>query len=138
MTTVNAISSNKAARGAKHTCQECEVRFYDLLRNPIVCPSCGAVHIPAVQPAMDAGRRAAPAGKTGWRQSGKRPSPVLPPEAVPEDAVRPEAAAADDLEVGTDEVADAAPEDDIVLDPEADEADVSDLVEHDVEEPKEG
>jgi hypothetical protein len=100
MTTANAISSNKAARGAKHTCQECEVRFYDLLRNPIVCPSCGAVHIPAVQPAMDAGRRAAPAGKTGWRQSVKRPSPVLP-EAVPEDAVRPEAAAADDIESPT-------------------------------------
>jgi hypothetical protein len=56
------------------------------------------------------------------------------PEAVPEDAVRPEAAAADDIEVATEEGADAAPEDDIVLDPEADEADVSDLVEHDVEE----
>jgi uncharacterized protein (TIGR02300 family) len=135
MTTANAISASKAARGAKHTCQECEVRFYDLLRDPIVCPSCGAIHTPPVRAETEAGRRPAPTGKTGWRQNLKRPSPVAP-QAAPEDAVRPEAAAADDIEEATEEVADAAPEDDIVLDPEADESDVSDLVEHDVEEPK--
>ena len=32
----------KALRGTKRTCQACEIRFYDLGRNPIVCPTCGA------------------------------------------------------------------------------------------------
>ena len=27
--------------GAKHTCASCGVKFYDLQRNPIVCPKCG-------------------------------------------------------------------------------------------------
>ena len=28
--------------GAKHICQSCGTKFYDLLRSPIVCPRCGA------------------------------------------------------------------------------------------------
>ena len=35
--------SNKADRGTKRTCQECEARFYDLDREPITCPICGVV-----------------------------------------------------------------------------------------------
>ena len=35
--------SNKAARGTKRTCQECEARFYDLNNDPIICPMCGVV-----------------------------------------------------------------------------------------------
>ncbi len=34
--------SNKAARGTKRTCQGCGARFYDLNRDPIICPVCGA------------------------------------------------------------------------------------------------
>lgn len=29
--------------GAKHTCAECGVKFYDLHRRPIACPRCGSV-----------------------------------------------------------------------------------------------
>ncbi len=29
--------------GAKHTCAECGVKFYDLHRRPIACPKCGSV-----------------------------------------------------------------------------------------------
>ena len=29
--------------GTKRVCQSCGVRFYDLLRQPIVCPACSAV-----------------------------------------------------------------------------------------------
>ena len=28
--------------GAKHTCMSCGAKFYDLHRNPITCPKCGA------------------------------------------------------------------------------------------------
>jgi hypothetical protein len=59
------------------------------------------------------------------------------PQPEPESVVRPEAAAGEELEVATEEVAGAAPEDDIVLEQEPDDADVSGLVDLDVEEPKE-
>jgi uncharacterized protein (TIGR02300 family) len=32
----------KAEWGVKRTCPSCEARFYDLQRDPIVCPECGA------------------------------------------------------------------------------------------------
>ena len=138
MVVASASQSNKAARGTKRVCDACQVRFYDLLRDPIMCPSCGAQHTPAVQQAVEVGRRAAPAGKTGWRQSVKKPTPVLPdPDA--EIAVRPEAAAGEELEVATEDATEAVPDDDIiVLEQEPDDGDVSGLVDHDVEEPKEG
>jgi hypothetical protein len=41
--------STKAARGTKRTCQSssCGSRFYDLLRDPITCPMCGAKYVVA-------------------------------------------------------------------------------------------
>ncbi|MFZ1108427.1 MAG: TIGR02300 family protein [Rhodomicrobium sp.] len=36
--------SMKAERGTKRVCQSCGAKFYDLLRNPIVCPSCQAIY----------------------------------------------------------------------------------------------
>ncbi len=132
MTTASVDS--KAMRGTKRMCQACQVRFYDLMREQIVCPACGALYTPVAQPAADAGRRgAAGSAKTGWRQSFKRPSPVLP-EPDPQIVAPPEEVEAAGEEVP---VADAAPEDDIVLEQEPDDADVSGLVDVDIEEPKE-
>jgi len=37
----------KAELGTKRTCPSCASRFYDLLRNPIVCPKCGVTFIAA-------------------------------------------------------------------------------------------
>ena len=37
----------KAELGTKRTCPSCATRFYDLLKNPIVCPKCGANFIAA-------------------------------------------------------------------------------------------
>jgi uncharacterized protein (TIGR02300 family) len=44
--------STKAARGMKRTCQnsECGSRFYDLNRDPIVCPECGGLYTIAHSP----------------------------------------------------------------------------------------
>ena len=44
--------ATKQARGTKRTCQssECGARFYDLNRNPIVCPICGTVYELASSP----------------------------------------------------------------------------------------
>lgn len=37
----------RAARGTKRTCTNCSERFYDLDRDPIVCPACNFVHDPS-------------------------------------------------------------------------------------------
>lgn len=44
--------SMKAARGTKRTCQnsECGARFYDLGRDPIVCPICASIYEIASSP----------------------------------------------------------------------------------------
>lgn len=44
--------ASKAARGTKRTCQndDCESRFYDLNRDPIVCPICDAEYVLATAP----------------------------------------------------------------------------------------
>ena len=36
--------------GLKRTCFSCGARFYDLRREPVICPVCSAVHDPARQP----------------------------------------------------------------------------------------
>lgn len=44
--------ATKEARGTKRTCQndDCETRFYDLNRDPIVCPDCESVYQLAAVP----------------------------------------------------------------------------------------
>jgi uncharacterized protein (TIGR02300 family) len=37
----------KAELGTKRTCPSCAARFYDLLKNPIVCPKCGVSFLAA-------------------------------------------------------------------------------------------
>lgn len=69
--------ATKEARGTKRTCQndDCETKFYDLNRDPIVCPECEAVYklavtaeeevVPAVVAAAPAPAAAAPAATDG-------------------------------------------------------------------------
>ncbi|WP_333793586.1 TIGR02300 family protein [Hyphomicrobium sp.] len=44
--------ATKQARGTKRTCQssECGARFYDLNRDPIICPICGSIYELASSP----------------------------------------------------------------------------------------
>jgi uncharacterized protein (TIGR02300 family) len=128
MTTITERS--KALRGTKRACQACEVRFYDLGRDPIVCPACGAGYTPTARPATPSSPSAF-TGKTGWRRGVKREEPVA---AVPDDV--PEAP--EEAEELVDEpVAAVGPDEDIVLEPEADDTDVSDIVGHDDKDGKE-
>lgn len=130
-----ASETSKATRGTKRVCLACEVRFYDLARNPIVCPACGEQHTPEAKLVIEPGRVASYSAKTDWRSKAfKRPSPT-PVEADPEGAAAPEEAVA--AEDASEEAAGAGPEDDVVLEQEPDDADVSGLIDHDdVEEPK--
>jgi uncharacterized protein (TIGR02300 family) len=120
-----ASERRKTLRGTKRVCTTCEVRFYDLARNPIVCPSCGAHYTPAAR-VIDA--RAAPlTAKTGWRSRPfKRPdAPVAEPKLISQA-----------MEVGdaVDESASAGVEDDFVLEQEQDDAEASGLTDLDAPE----
>jgi uncharacterized protein (TIGR02300 family) len=129
-----ASPDTKAQRGTKRECLSCSVRFYDLGRESIVCPACGTAYV-VVEPVVTEGRRPAPyAGKTGWRSKGfKAPDAVAPAAEAesdePFEAVETEEDAAEETP--------GAPADDDVLEQDADDADVSDLIDHDIEEPKE-
>jgi uncharacterized protein (TIGR02300 family) len=117
----------KATRGTKRVCQACATRFYDLARAPIVCPSCGAHHVPEAPVLIAAGgtHAAGFTDKTGWRS--RRVKRLADPEAEPD--VAPEVAATEDA---PDDA--PAPNDDVVLDEEPDEADISGLLDpHDME-----
>jgi hypothetical protein len=119
----------KAMRGTKRVCQACAVRFYDLSRELIVCPSCGAHYVPVAAPAIAEGGigAARSTDKTGWRgRRSKRPDPE-PDRSLevpaPEDA--------------TAEVPIPNPNEDAVLEEEPDEGDITGLLGHHVAEPKE-
>ncbi len=60
--------------GVKRMCQSCSARFYDLAKDPILCPKCGAEFDPE---AILKTKRAKPAAQP-------RPVPVPVPEAVEE------------------------------------------------------
>ena len=77
--------------GMKRTCQSCGVRYYDLRRSPITCPSCGAVFTPEQMPRR---RSSAPA---------VAPVPVPIPTVLEEvEVIAPVAAVADDEVVGVE------------------------------------
>lgn len=127
MSTMSA--RRKAMRGTKRTCQACEVRFYDLARNPIVCPMCGAQYAPPAEPIVQARELSVPfSSKTGWRsQPFKRTQPVLPvADVTPIDP-------SDALAVGNEaeETATELSEDRAVPEQEPDDGDALSLVDHD-------
>ena len=118
----------KALRGTKRVCHACAVRFYDLSRERIVCPTCGAHYVPDAPPvATEAGARSPRfTDKTGWRgRSLKHPEPDVAPEEVasPEDT--------------NEEPLIPAPSEDVVLDEESNEADIPGLLGHHEADPKE-
>src|SRR5919109_3774071 len=74
--------ATKAERGTKRTCQnpECGSRFYDLNRDPVVCPICETVY----ELAMSAGAGAASqAEEKAARKAAKQPA-FVPAEAKAE------------------------------------------------------
>jgi uncharacterized protein (TIGR02300 family) len=100
--------ATKQARGTKRTCQneECGARFYDLNRNPIVCPVCEEMYEIASSPlTVDVNEEKA-------RFKGKRADYDADKGARAEDAERAEPAeeSLEDLEVADEEVAAEADE----------------------------
>jgi uncharacterized protein (TIGR02300 family) len=121
----------KPELGSKRHCQSCGAKFYDLNKDPIICPRCGA----AFMAAAVAGRsRAEPVAARAVEEEEIEPE-VAGPEMVSLDEVEAEEAgkevvAEDDVEIEDDLVE----EDDTFLEEEevADD-DVADLIDGDIE-----
>lgn len=89
--------------GVKRQCASCGTRFYDLTRDPILCPECGTVFEIA---SLVRGKRAR-AGSA--RVDAEK---------------KPEAAVADDIELDVDIDDDESADDDVVIDDDGDSDDV--------------
>ncbi len=85
----------KAEWGLKRTCQGCAARFYDLARDPIKCPKCGATFDPLAVTKPRRSRAAAAAAAAA--KAAPVEAPVAAVEApTGEDADLKEAAAVAD------------------------------------------
>jgi uncharacterized protein (TIGR02300 family) len=119
----------KPELGAKRQCQNCGTKFFDLNRDPIICPKCGTVFqaMPLARAA-----RAAPVS----RDDGEVETEAAGPEIVSlEDAEageKTEVVAEDDIEI------EDVPADDTFLEEEEEENDdVADLIDGDIEDDEE-
>ena len=117
------MATKQQARGMKRTCQNqsCGQRFYDLGRDPIMCPMCGATYNIAISSAAIA---AAAAEEKAARKAAKKPI-FAEPEAVADDAVEA-GEVLPDIE-GNDEPV-AAEADETFLEEEEEEGDVSNII----------
>jgi uncharacterized protein (TIGR02300 family) len=121
----------KPELGAKRQCQACGAKFFDLNKDPIVCPKCGTVF-------QGAAMRARPATK-----EHEEDIETVAPAGV-------DLVSLDEVEAGEEKVAetavedidvedDAADEDDSFLEEEEeDEDDVSNLIDGDIAPDEEG
>ena len=130
-----SFETSKAVRGTKRVCPACEVRFYDLARTVIVCPSCGAPYTPPSPPVAEPDAGTSPS-KSRWHgRSPWRPAPASRADSQP--STSPEVAASAEQEEEAESAPEVDTEDEIVVDQDPDDADVSGLFDHDAEEPKE-
>ncbi len=122
----------KPELGAKHQCQNCGAKFFDLNKDPIVCPKCGTGF-------QGASARARPASKPDEEESdlatpaGVDMVSLDEVEAGEEKAAEP---AVDDIEVEDD--SEDAQDDPFLEEEEGDDDDVSNLIDGDIAPDEEG
>lgn len=117
--------------GSKRQCQSCSAKFFDLNRDPILCPKCGATFVAIVAPSRAAPRAAVAA------VDDEADVEAVGPEIVSLDDVAAEeekdaAVVTDDVEVEDD-----APDDTFLEEEEEDSDDVADLIDSDIEDDEE-
>ncbi len=116
----------KPELGSKHQCQNCGAKFFDLNKDPIVCPKCGTVFQGAarartpVKPEEEEAELATPAGVEVVSLDEV--------EAGEEKAAEP---VVDDIDVEEDAEADTA-DDPFLEEEEEDDDDVSNLIDGDI------
>ncbi len=116
----------KAELGTKRTCPSCATRFYDLMRDPILCPKCGVSFVvAALLPSKGELPQAAPkAVKKVDVEAEETPGVELVSlEDVEEPDTDDEAVAIEDVDLGEDTEVEAGDEDDTFLVEEEEDGD---------------
>ena len=114
----------KPELGGKRQCHNCATKFFDLNRDPIVCPKCGTVFVVAANARMAA--RAVVDDEEGEIDTAAANLVPISEVDVVDDKVA--AAATDDIEIEDDEPADTFLEEE-----EEDGDDVATLIDGDIE-----
>lgn len=112
--------------GVKRICPNCGARYYDMRKDPPVCPTCGTQYDPE---ALLKSRRARPAPTDDVKKSVQPPREDDVDAEIADEAVELEGVVEDDAaDDGLGEVADAADDDDVLIE------DTSELGEDDMDE----
>ena len=116
----------KAELGTKRQCQNCGAKFFDLNKDPIICPKCGTIFQGA------AAARARPAAKPEEEET-ELPTPagvdIVSLDEVEAGEEKAAVPVVDDIDV---EEADDAPDDPFLEEEEEDDDDVSNLIDGDI------
>jgi uncharacterized protein (TIGR02300 family) len=115
----------KPELGAKHQCQACAAKFFDLNRNPIVCPKCGTVFQGATVRAERATAKDDEGEDEQAAAAGVEMVSLDEVEAAEEKAADP---VGDDIDVEDDETT----EDTFLEEEEEDQDDVSSLIDGEI------
>ena len=121
--TMSTKAASKVERGTKRTCQnsECGSRFYDLGRDPIICPICNTAYSPL----------AAPVPVASSTRTYQRPVKKAVPEIKPEIAAD---ADSDELPlIDGDEPAEAEGDETLIEEVEEDTPDVAGIIDAPIE-----
>ncbi len=122
--------------GLKRQCMSCGAKFYDLARDPIVCPKCGTVYQAA----------ALPMGRIPAAAAARRPAPVVDdePEVATGDVELVSLEDAEAAESGAEatgddviDIEDDGADDTFLEEEEESDDDVSDLIDGDIEDDEE-
>jgi len=118
--------ATKLARGMKRTCQNvaCGQRFYDLERDPILCPICGSSYNISLTAAAIA---AAAAEEKAARKAAKKPAFPEPVASSDEPALAEDGAEVIPEIEGVEEPA-AGEADETFLEEEEEEGDVTNII----------
>lgn len=130
------MSKKVAERGNKRTCPACEVRFYDLNRDPVTCPMCQAqFELSSFVSKTDvaATAAAAAADKASRRAAARKPAFVPDPEVAVADAEMPESADVPDVAIEGEEAV-VEGEEETFLPEEEEDTDVSGFIDGGIEE----
>lgn len=130
----------KSELGSKHKCQNCGTKFFDLNKDPVVCPKCGEVQTVTAMPSPVRASRAAPAAAANRNTDDDEADTESGAEVMSlEDADQPEdgqvaAAGTEDETETEDDPASTDDDDDTFLEEEEDDdSNVSDLIDGDIE-----
>jgi uncharacterized protein (TIGR02300 family) len=117
----------KPQLGAKRQCQSCATKFYDMNKDPIVCPKCGAIFQVAALSRV--------AARVAEEEAESENENV---DTVSLEEVEAEETAAEAIDVEDEVELDSEGDDDTFLEEEEGEDDVSGLIDGDIESDDEG